>query len=324
MKSEDIAALAPDTAENAAGILRGVRQASPRRSLALLALGATLGLGIAAFSLFTAGSNANGGIPEGAVARVNQGQILESDFRKQVEVLTGEPFDKTTAAQRQEVLDSMIAEELLVQRGIEVSLQNSDAGVREALVAGVNLQTEADVLSRQPEESELHNYFQRHSARYVSAGATRLHHLLLPANAGAQPDAQAVVHALKQGTPIERVAAKFGLKELGDGGKAALPDVALKGALGDRLFAELGKLKSGDISAPAVADDGVHLLVVVQRDAPMPQTFEQARQTVAGDLRRDTLKAAQDEYVSFLRGKADVEVRAPAVKLADGGKAAQP
>lgn len=320
MKSEDIAALAHEAPTEPDGILQGLHQASSRRSLAFFALGAIIGLAIAAFSLFTAGGNANRGIPEGAIARVNQGQILESDFRKQVEVLTGEPFDKATPAQRQEVLDSMIAEELLVQRGIEVSLQNSDAGVREALVAGVNLQTEADVLSRQPEESDLHNYFQRNSARYVSAGATRLHHLLLPAGS----DPQAVVLALKQGVSLEHVAAKFRLKELGDGGKTPLPDVALKGSLGDRLFAELLKLKSGEISVPVLEGDGAHLLVVAQRDAPAPQPYELARQTVASDFQRDALKTAQDEYVRFLRGKADVEVRQPAEKLAAADKAAQP
>ncbi|HSD38571.1 MAG TPA: peptidylprolyl isomerase [Rhodocyclaceae bacterium] len=320
MKSEDIAALAHEAPTNPAGIFRSLQQPSPRRALALLALGAIVGLGIAGFSLFTARGNVSSGVPDGAVARVNQGQILESDFRKQVEVLTGAPFDKATSTQRRDVLDSMIAEELLVQRGIEVSLQNSDAGVREALVAGVNLQTEADVLSRQPEESQLHDYFQSHSARYVSAGATRLHHLLLPAGT----DANAVALALKQGTPVERVSTKFQLRELGDGAKSSLPDVALRSSLGYKLFAELRKLKTGDVSTPVTEADGVHLVVVAERDAPTAQTFEVARQTVASDFQRDALQAAQDEYVLFLRSKADVTVRDEPLKLADAARAVQP
>jgi parvulin-like peptidyl-prolyl isomerase len=326
MKSENIAALAHSepSQEKPVGIFRHISKPSPRRSLALLAVGAFVGLGIAAFSLFTARGNVSSGVPEGAVARVNQGQILDSDFRKQVEVLEGVAFDKTTPAQRQEVLDSMIAEELLVQRGIEVSLQNSDSGVREALVAGVNLQTEADVLSRQPDDTQLRGYFQKHAANYVSAGATRLHHLLLPVGT----DANAVVKALKEGTPVERVSDKYALKELGDGGKSSLPDVALQSSLGDKLFAELGKLKTGDVSSPVTAADGIHLLVVEQRDAPAAQSFEQARQTVAGDYQRDALKTAQDEYVRFLRSKSDVEVRKTPVIVAaatnDTGKATAP
>jgi parvulin-like peptidyl-prolyl isomerase len=144
--------------------------------------------------------------------------------------------------------------------------------------------------------------------------------LLLPAGV----DADAVVKTLKQGAPVAQVIAKFSLKELGDGAQSSLPDVALSNSLGYKLFSELRKLKTGDISPPVAAADGVHLLVVAQRDAPTAQTFEAARQTVSSDFQRDALQAAQNEYVRFLRSKADVEVRKATVKLADAGKAVQP
>src|ERR1700686_1168709 len=132
----------------------------------LLAGGALIGLAIAGYGLFTAKGTRSRGVPPEAVALVNQRQILRSDFMTQTQSQFVLPFAQTTREQRHMVLEDMINEELAVQRGLEIDLPSYDPDVRNALVAGVELEVTADVLARQPTPEEMHAYYDEHRDRY--------------------------------------------------------------------------------------------------------------------------------------------------------------
>jgi hypothetical protein len=196
----------------------GLLKIGPRRSLLFYACGATLGLGLAGFSLFTAKGTAVRSFPPEDVATVNGRHILKSDFRTQTQVEMGVPFEQTSAAQRNKVLNEMIDEEVLVQRGLEVDLAASDPDVRSALVAGVDLQVDADVISQQPTQAELYAYYQKHIDKYSSDGVMRIRDLVMPI--GDKPDeamanAQKASDELAKGEAIDQVAPKYGLKDSG-------------------------------------------------------------------------------------------------------------
>src|SRR5271154_3621878 len=130
--------------------------------MVLLASGALIGLAIAGYGLFTAKGTRSHGVPPEAIALVNQRQILRSDFMTQAETQFTVPFAQTTREQRQKVLEDMINEELMMQRGLEIDLSSYDPDVRNALVAGVELEVTADVLAQQPSARELEQYYQQH------------------------------------------------------------------------------------------------------------------------------------------------------------------
>src|SRR5262245_27676424 len=97
-------------------------QAHTRRSLTLLAAGALVGLAIAGYGLFTAQGTATHSIPPEAIATVNGRLILRTDFVTQVQTQFGITFKESTREQRERVLQDMIDEELMVQRGLEADL----------------------------------------------------------------------------------------------------------------------------------------------------------------------------------------------------------
>src|SRR5256885_9027920 len=88
-------------------MLQSAAQVNPRRSLILYAIGATLGLVIAGFGLFTAAGTKVSGVPAEDVALINGRHILRSDFITQTQIETAVPFDRTTKAQRVKVLNEM-------------------------------------------------------------------------------------------------------------------------------------------------------------------------------------------------------------------------
>jgi hypothetical protein len=130
-------------------------QGHTRRTLILLAAAALTGLGIAGYGLFTAKGTATRRVPPEAIATVNGQRILRTDFVMQVQTQFGIPFAESTEEQRQRVFDDMIAEELMVQRGVDADLASYDPEVRQALVNGVELQTLAEARAHQPTDAEL-------------------------------------------------------------------------------------------------------------------------------------------------------------------------
>src|ERR1700685_3912784 len=145
--------------------------------MVLLASGALIGLLIAGYGLFTAKGTRSHGVPPEAIALVNQRQILRSDFMTQAEAQFTVPFSQTTPEQRHKVLEDMINEELMMQRGLEIDLPSYDPDVRNALVAGVELEVTADVLAQQPTAEELHAYYEQHKDKYSSEGVMQLRDL---------------------------------------------------------------------------------------------------------------------------------------------------
>lgn len=290
--------------------------AAPGRAFAALALGAVVGLGLAGYGLFSVPAGAGVALPAGAVARVNDGLILSSDFRTQTEALHDVPFERSTPAQRQEVLDNMIAEELLVQRGLEIGMPATGAEVREALVNAVNRQSATDVDARPPGEQQLRQYHAAHPERYASVGTMHIADLSVPLAGSLSAEAalgvaRQAARALRAGSSVARTAAAYGLRSNAQVGQESQIDAAVLRFLGAPLFAEARKLAAGAVSDPVRTEDGVHILVCISRSPSAAQDFALSRQQVLADYQRDEGARRQQEYVRFLRDKASIVVGSP-------------
>lgn len=280
-----------------------------RRSLIFYACGAVLGLGLAGFSLFTAKGTAVRSFPPEDVATVNGRHILRSDFRTQTQVETGQPFEQATPAERVKVLNEMIDEEVLVQRGLEVDLAASDPDVRSALVAGVDLQVDADVISQQPTQADLYAYFQKHIDKYSSDGVMRIRDLVMPI--GDKPDqamanAQTASAELGKGGDVDAIAPRFGLKDSGRIDKDDNFDFAVRAKLGDEVYNAARGLTAGQASIPVKQPDGIHIVVMVKRIASVKLDFAQAADNVWQDYKKDRREQMERANLKYLRSRADI------------------
>jgi parvulin-like peptidyl-prolyl isomerase len=276
-----------------------------RRTLALSAIGAVAGLALAGYALFTAGGTTANSLPPQDVALVNNRPILQSDFVTQTQIETGSAFRDTTAAERQRVLGEMIDEELLVQRGLDVDLAASDPDVRSAMVAGVNLQVDAEVLATQPDAQALRAYYTAHAARYTIDGAMDLRDLVASAPSA---DAAALVAALRAGMDVDAAAAKFGFAESGRIGHGDNYDFGVKAKLGEALYQAAAGLKDGQVAGPVRDGGAVHVLVMLRRKPITQLGFDAARDTVWQDMQREARARVERANLDFLRGRAEIRV----------------
>lgn len=293
-----------------------------RRSLLLLAIGAITGIAIAGYGLFTAKGTRVHGVPPEAIALVNQRPILRSDFITQVQTQYSVRFAETTPAQRQQVLDDMIDEEMMAQRGLEVDLPSFDPDVRSALVAGVELQLFADVLAQKPTAAELQAYYDGHRSKYIRDGSMQLRDLVATitpqrSRADALRDAAAAAAALRRGAPLDQVLMQFNLadsRRLMDSGHVDTGyvfDFAARARLEPGVFAAAAALASGQISDPITAVDGIHLVVMAKRLPPVQRSFAEVSNEVWRDVTEDAKRKVRDNNLRYLRTKTDIQVAKP-------------
>ena len=285
-------------------------QPGARRSLIMLACGAIIGLGIAGFGLFTAKGTASHTVPPEMAALVNQKPILISDYITQLQSEFGIPINQATELQKRKVLNDMINEELMVQRGMEMDLPGSDPDVRSALVAGVELQNSANIIAKQPTHDEMMGYYTEHKDRYRTQGIITLHDLVLAPAPGRTPDQalatmQEVAKALRAGATVDAVKAKYGLGETGRVQGEEL-DFAAKIHLGDKLYAAVQDSTAGEITDPVVDRDGVHVLAIGKRIPSVQLTFDQASNQVFTDFKKDAQQNVQDANIRYLKNKAQI------------------
>ena len=285
-------------------------QPGARRSLIMLACGAVIGLAIAGFGLFTAKGTEVKTVPPEDAALVNQKPIIISDFVTQLQSEFGVPISKATDAQKRKVLNDMINEELMVQRGLEIDLPGSDPDVRAALVGGVELQNSANVIAEQPTQAEMLTYYNQHKDRYRTQGVLSLHDLVLAPTPARNLDQTVAVMKkaaaeLRGGADVEAVKARYGLTETGRV-KGEELDFAAKIHLGDKLYAAVVDAKAGEVTDPVIDKDGVHVMQVGKRLPSVQLTVEQAGNQIFTDYKKDAQQAVQDANIRYLRGKAQI------------------
>lgn len=282
----------------------------PRRTLALGAAGAILGLLLAGFALLTAKGTRVRTVPPEAVAMVNGRPVLMSDYVAQLEMETSAPLSQASPAQKQKVLQDMISEELFVQRGLEIDEPSVDPDVRAALVSAVQTQVAVDAVTKVPNDTELLAYYNANKAAYSTMGVMTVRDFgPAPGADGAKAlaAAAAAVSAIRGGGAPDEIAARYGFADTGKT-KADELYFAAKIHLGDALFVKAMPLKTGQVSDTINLPDGPHFLVMVSNTQPVARTFEESRLQVMTDYKKTLETKMQRNEDKFLRDRADILV----------------
>jgi hypothetical protein len=288
-----------------------------RRSMAFFALGALIGLALAGYGLFTAKGTRSRSVPPEDLALVNNRPILRSDFMTQVQTQFGVPFAQSTSEQRAKVLEDMLAEELQVQRGLEIDLSSFDPDVRTAMVAGVQLEIMADVMAQQPTEQQLRGYYEAHKDKYVSEGMLRMRDLVAKSGAAGTPEqamanAEQSVTALRAGMPLDQVMQRYRLEDSGifmDAGHADTGEIfefAAKAKLAPNVYAAAATLHGGQVSDPIRQSDGIHVILMLEHRMPVQEDYAAAADKVWTDYRMDAQTRVREANVRYLRSRADI------------------
>jgi hypothetical protein len=279
------------------------------------ALGVAVGLLLAGIGLFQAPRRTLNHVPPGYVALVNQKGVLMSDFITQTATETAKPFAESTAAERRRVLREMIDEELIVQRALILDLPETTTQVREVMVNAVRAQVVAPLESTPPTDDELRRFYDAHRTNYTKGGTMLLRDLVLHIGgyenadqslSQAQSDATEAVYQLRSGASIDHILEHFGFIDTHRTSDIEQVEATAQVLLGEKLYTVATTLATGEISDPIVDADGVHVLIMQQRDPPVLADFGSVRSQVYDDYRRSKGDSAVEQNLAMLRSQAQI------------------
>lgn len=279
-------------------------------SVALLVLGAGLGVVLAAAGLVTSGRRAPLAA-ENAVARVNGEPIRIEDYQQVLNAVAQDKRDPPEAADRARILDRLIDEELLVQRGLELDLPRRDSKVRKDLTAAVIEAAAAEAGDREPSDDELQRFYDARRDFFTAPGRLRVRQVFCRV-AGAT-DTPAAFERAREAMRRLRAAEDFATVRdaLGDPEILPVPDALLPlpklvEYVGPTAAHAALSLDAGAVSEPVRSGAGFHVLQMVAREPDSVPEFTAIRSQVAAELRREASERAVRDYLDALRGRAQI------------------
>ena len=295
---------APDPVDPAAA-------GSPRATL-WLSLGAAAGLAAAAVSLLASGPG--DALPPHAAAAVNGVVIPLEAHERAVAALASDRREAIGPQERRLVLDRMLEEELLVQRGLELGLARHDRRVRGDLVAAVIELVVSQADAEEPDTEEVRAFYEG-NRDYFARSERLLVRSLWVRGEPRRPEAEAAERAreaarrLRDGEAWEAVEAALADPQVAPLPRDLLPAAKLREYLGPTAARAAAALAVGEVSDPQRTAGGYRVVQLVERAPGFAPPLAEIEDEVRAELRRRAGDRALREYLAGLRGEADVRVR---------------
>jgi hypothetical protein len=296
--------------------MTGERRAAaggPRRPQLLLGAGATAGLACAVIALLGPGA-VRDRLPGDAVALVNGVAVRRETYERAVAALAADRRNPVGPEERRFVLERLIDEELLVQRGLELGLARRDRRVRAEVIAAVLSSIVAESAEGDPEAAEVAAFYAEHRDYFTRPGRLHVRQVLIRTDgnggaAAAQGRAAEAVRRLRAGEPFSDVRAA-----LGDAEAAVLPDgpipvTTLREYLGPSVTRAALDLGPGEVSAPIRSATGLHVVQMVAREPENTPPLSDIEAEVRSEVRRRSGDRALRRYLDGLRREAEVRTR---------------
>ena len=279
----------------------------------LLGIGAGLGLALAALDL-VGGTRTTAALPEGAIAVVDGIAVQSTDYERALAALAADRRTPLDEQDRRRVLDRLIDEELLVQKGLALGLARRDQRVRSDIVASVVESVVAEAATREPDQAEIEEFFAQHRELFQRPGRVRVRQILVRVTSGVS-DEQARERAAQASARL-RNGEDFALvaNELGDPPVAELPTgkidpATLREYLGPTVARSVEELGVASPSDPIRSAAGYHVVEVIEREPATTPALAEVADQVRAELRRKSEDDALRAYVDQLRRVGDVRVR---------------
>lgn len=238
-----------------------------------------------------------------AVARVNDINISRDDFDRAMQRLA--PGDGSAAPPDAQaaVIEILVNDELLLQRGLELGMAQSDVTIRTAVVNSLIASVTAEADAASPTDEQLATYLAEHADRFSYTSRVAVRAWQTDDESIAQSFA-AAVRTGKHETTID------GMTRIPDLPDALLTLDALRDYLGPGITAAVANMPAN--SSSVFARRGRWVVVhVVEKETAVADDLAAIRNRVLIDYRRSLADEMLKTYLEELRERASISVALP-------------
>jgi SurA-like protein len=267
----------------------------------LLALGALVGLIAAGYGVLRQASSGEE-LPEYAVAKVND-SIIGRDLFDRMMTRTSSDGSELPGANKGRVLQSLIDDELLVQRGIELGMTESDATVRQSIINSLIASVTAEADAASPTEEELGQYLAANAERFSFTSKISVE--VWQTDDGSAAQAFITTLRLHDSPPADD-----SLRAMPDIPPGLMSPDILASYTGPGIAAATAEMPEG--SSAVFARRGRWLVIrLVAKERLAVTDLGTIRNRVLIDYRRNLADEALNNYLLNLRQQAEITVTQP-------------
>ena len=255
-----------------------------------------------------------------SVATVNGQSISEEQFLKYA-INLGANIDSEDDINILELLlERMIEEELLVQRGIELSLHKNDIEVRKTIIQQV-IAFIIQVEDAQPDEEELINYFQKNINKYKPTELIHVNSIFVESNNEGSILLGSEYDFKSQKDLFDKIYSQLNFKsfsevknEFNQPQIVELPNktINLKDCrlyLNNKVCNEIILLENEEISQPIFYQNGYFIFQMIEKKRAEidDNFFEKVRDKVLFDYLNQKDDQKLIDYIKYLKNNADIK-----------------
>jgi len=265
-----------------------------------LIAGALAGLLAAGYGILRQ-AESGGELPSNAVARVNEHIITRDNFDRAVTRLLG--ANDLSEDDSARILQRLVEDELLVQRGVELGMAQSDTTVRNAIVDSLVASVTAEADAASPTDEELQQYLEENPDRFSYTANMSV----VAWQTDDEAVAQSFITALRDNgeTPVSDA-----IGPIPDLPPGMMPVEVLRDYLGPGIAAAASEMPEG--SSAIFARRGRWLVVqILEKKSAVITDLSMVRNRVLLDYRRNLADRALQDYLDDLQRRAEVNVVRP-------------
>ena len=245
-------------------------------------------------------------LPPGTVARVGTETIHKQDYLHLVNLMAEARRSPMNDGEKRRILDRLIEEKLLIQRGIELGLPWSESGVSKSLVNAMIDTIIAEAGTSVPTDKELENFLRENRDYFQPAPRLRVRQMVFRGENAA--GRASLAYRRLQTENWQVVAANLADRSLPELPGSLLPQSKLRDYLGAELSARAMAIKPGAISEPVATAAGYSLLQVLGHEVAASPTLQQIRKQVLQEYQRRASDRALRDYLDKLREESSVVI----------------
>ena len=241
--------------------------------------------------------------PASALVRVNHNFITEDQLTQALRKTTAFKGAEPSTDETRQVLQRLIDDELLIQRGEQLLLPETDPGLRKLMVQSLIQQIVNSGSQPVIDDNQLRTFYHSHQAIFEQPQRRKLTAITFDN----RPHAVAARRALTKGATVNDVKIQYSgtSTELP---QALLPRNTIQTYLGSPLTNVALELDEGEISPPIQRGSAFYLIQSIDIQSTYLPAFAQVRQQVAREYNQRLRNQLLSDALNNFRSRANINI----------------
>ena len=242
------------------------------------------------------------------IASVNGHPIYQTDLDLALQALSMNKRNEVNEEDKRTVLERLIDEQLLLQRGLEIDLPQTEGMVRKSIVNSMidKIVVEGQLFS--VPENLLVEFYESNKDFFSGHSEVHIKKLFLEYRSQSEDEKNldAIRQLLIDGEDFDFVEAEYGDYILPEIPNMLLPIKKLKDYIEPNLVPMILNMQPGQITSEIETTNGFVFIYMLSSIRDEEKPFEEVREQVKDEYMRRNDEISIQKYMEWLRGKSEV------------------